>query len=150
MTFLYELLSNHMLLCAVTAYFAAQILKIIVCLIRDRRLDMTLLVSSGGMPSSHASTVTALSISSARVCGVDSPIFAVTAIFAAVVMYDAAGVRRAAGEQAKILNRIMEHLAAGDPALAGAGLKELIGHTPFQVIMGALLGFVIPFLIPLS
>ena len=149
MEFLTSLLSNYMLICAVIGYFLAQILKIIICIIRDRKLDMKLMFASGGMPSSHASTVAALCISCARLHGVGSPLFAITFVLASVVMYDAAGVRRAAGEHAKILNRLLEGLTSGDPILAEASLKELIGHTPLQVVMGALLGIVIPFVIPL-
>ena len=150
MEFLTSLLSNYMLICAVIGYFLAQILKIVICIIRDRKLDMKLMFASGGMPSSHASTVAALCISCARLYGVGSPLFAITFVMASVVMYDAAGVRRAAGEHAKILNRLLEGLTSGDPILAEASLKELIGHTPLQVVMGALLGIVIPFVIPMS
>ena len=149
MEFLYALLSNYMLICAVAGYFIAQILKIIIGLIRDRKLDMRLMFASGGMPSSHASTVAALCISCARLHGVDSPLFAITFILASVVMYDAAGVRRAAGEHAKILNQLMKGLTSGDHNLAEARLKELIGHTPLQVVMGALLGIALPFVIPM-
>ena len=150
MEFLTSLLSNYMLICAVIGYFLAQILKIVICIIRDRKLDMKLMFASGGMPSSHASTVAALCNSCARLYGVGSPLFAITFVLASVVMYDAAGVRRAAGEHAKILNRLLEGLTSGDPILAEASLKELIGHTPLQVVMGALLGIVIPFVVPMS
>lgn len=150
MDFFTDLVSNYMLICAVSGYFLAQILKIVIGLIRDRKLDMKLMFASGGMPSSHASTVAALCISCARLHGVGSPLFAITFILASVVMYDAAGVRRAAGEHAKILNQLMKGLTSGDPTLAEASLKELIGHTPLQVVMGALLGIALPFVIPMS
>lgn len=149
MTFLNNFLSNHMLICAVISYFTAQILKIIITLIREKRMDLHLLFSSGGMPSSHSSTVASLCISSARVFGVGSAYFAITLVLSAIVMYDAAGVRRAAGEHAKILNRLLEDLTSGDQARTQAGLKELIGHTPLQVVMGALLGISIPFIVPI-
>lgn len=149
MVFFTDLVSNYMLICAVSGYFLAQILKIVIGLIRDRKLDMKLMFASGGMPSSHASTVAALCISCARLHGVGSPLFAITFILASVVMYDAAGVRRAAGEHAKILNQLMKGLTSGDPTLAEASLKELIGHTPLQVVMGALLGIALPFVIPM-
>lgn len=149
MTFISDLLSNHMLICAMISYFVAQILKIIITLIREKRIDLHLMFSSGGMPSSHSSTVAALCISAGRVYGVASPYFAITLVLAAIVMYDAAGVRRAAGEHAKILNRLLEDLTSGDQARTEAGLKELIGHTPLQVLMGALLGTVVPFIVPL-
>ena len=144
-----EFISNHMLCCAFISYFAAQFLKIIICLLRDRRLDFGLMFASGGMPSSHASTVTALAISAFRLYGFSSPLFAISAVLASIVMYDAAGVRRATGEHAKVLNRLLADLTSGDPELAETGLKELIGHTPFQVTMGALLGFVIAVVVPL-
>lgn len=149
MDFFTDLVSNYMLICAVSGYFLAQILKIVIGFIRDRKLDMKLMFASGGMPSSHASTVAALCISCARLHGVGSPLFAITFILASVVMYDAAGVRRAAGEHAKILNQLMKGLTSGDPTLAEASLKELIGHTPLQVVMGALLGIALPFVIPM-
>ena len=149
MSFLSELFSNHMLVCALVAYFTAQILKIILNFINRHKLELSLILSSGGMPSSHSSTVCALCISSARVCGVNSAAFAISGVLSAIVMYDAAGVRRAAGEQAKVLNRLLEDLMSGDPELADASLKELIGHTSFQVFMGALLGILNAFLIPM-
>ena len=92
-----QLIANDMLVCAVIAYFAAQILKIFTTLWRDGKFSLSVIVSSGGMPSSHSSTVAALTISCARIYGVSSPLFAMCFIFAAVVMYDATGVRRAAG-----------------------------------------------------
>lgn len=149
MEFLYALATNYMLICAVAGYFIAQVLKILIGLIRDHKLDMRLMFASGGMPSSHASTVAALCISCARLYGVGSPLFAVTFILASIVMYDAAGVRRAAGEHAKILNQLMKGLTSRDHHLAEASLKELIGHTPLQVVMGALLGIALPFVIPM-
>ena len=148
MEFLYALATNYMLICAVVGYFLAQILKIIICLIRDHKLDFKWMFASGGMPSSHASTVSALCIACARIHGVGSPLFAITFVLASVVMYDAAGVRRATGEHARILNRLLEGLTSGDPLQAENSLKELIGHTPLQVVMGALLGIAIPFVIP--
>lgn len=149
MTPINDFVSNHMLICAVISYFTAQILKIIITLIREKRIDLHLMFASGGMPSSHSSTVASLCISSARVFGVGSPYFAITLVLAAIVMYDAAGVRRAAGEHAKILNRLLEDLTSGDQARTEAGLKELIGHTPLQVTMGAVLGIAVPFIVPL-
>ena len=149
MSFLQELLSNHMFICAFISYFAAQIIKIAILLVREKRLDLGLLFSSGGMPSSHSSTVAALCISSVRLYGLSSPIFAITFVLAGIVMYDAAGVRRAAGEHARILNNLLKDLTSGDHARTEQGLKELIGHTPLQVVMGAVLGIAVPFILPL-
>lgn len=138
-----------MLVCAVLSYLIAQVLKVIINLLKERTFDPAIIISSGGMPSSHSSTVAALCISALRQFGVASPMFAVTFVLASVVMYDAAGVRRAAGEQAKVLNRLLQDFVSGDPVLAGASLKELIGHTPFQVVMGMLLGITIACIVPL-
>ena len=149
MEFVKELFSNHMFVCALIAYFGAQIIKIIICLINEKRLDMHLMFASGGMPSSHASTVASLTFSALRLYGPGSPYFAISFVLASVVIYDATGVRRAAGEHAKILNRLLADMSSGDPVLAEASLKELIGHTPFQVFMGALLGIAIPFIVPI-
>ena len=148
MNFFQALLANDMLVCAVIAYFAAQILKIFTTLWRDGEFRLSTLVSSGGMPSSHSSTVVALAISCARIYGVSSPLFAVCFILAAIVMYDATGVRRAAGEPAKVLNHIVTDLFSGDPNYSEKALKELIGHTPLQVVMGALLGLLIGLFMP--
>ena len=145
-----ELFSNHMFVCALISYFSAQIIKIIIKLIQERRLDFGLMFASGGMPSSHASTVASLTFSALRLDGPGSPYFAISFVLASIVVYDATGVRRAAGEHAKILNRILKDMFSDDPVLAEASLKELIGHTPFQVAMGALLGIVIPFVLPIA
>lgn len=143
-----QLFSNDMLICAVVAYLIAQILKIFTTLYNEKRFDISRILGSGGMPSSHASTVTALTCRAAMVCGFASPVFAVSFIMAAVVMYDATGVRRAAGEQAKLLNQIVSDLFSGKPEYAQKALKELIGHTPLQVIMGGLLGLVVGLFFP--
>ena len=98
---------------------------------------------TGGMPSSHSSSVCALCIASAIGEGVASPIFAVTLVLSGVVMIDASGVRYETGKQAAIINKITKELFAGNANEVNTGLKELIGHTPFQVFMGALLGIVV-------
>lgn len=143
-----QLIANDLLVCSVIAYFVAQVLKIFTTLWRDGEFRLSTIISSGGMPSSHSSTVVALTISCGRVYGVISPLFAVCFILAAIVMYDATGVRRAAGEQAKLLNHIVSDLFSGDPNYSEKALKELIGHTPLQVAMGALLGLVIGLFMP--
>ncbi|HYE84191.1 MAG TPA: divergent PAP2 family protein [Clostridia bacterium] len=142
MSFYVEILNNKVLLACFTAWLIAQILKIILTFYSSKKIDLTRFVGSGGMPSSHTSFVMALSTSIGRIHGWDSAIFAVSLCFAFVVMYDAAGVRRAAGNQAKILNIIIEDLAHNKP-LANERLKELIGHTPKEVLAGAILGIVI-------
>lgn len=98
------------------------------------------------MPSSHSATVCGLTAAVGRVCGLDSPLFAIAFILACVVMYDATGVRRAAGEQARVLNQLLEGQQT-DPQKA---LKEFLGHTPLEVVGGAVLGIALAFLIPVS
>lgn len=143
MQLLEVLLSNPILDLAVLSWLIAQVLKVLINLSIHQTLDLKLLVSSGGMPSSHSSLVCACAAAICRLEGFDSPLFALSAVLAMVVMYDACNVRRAAGEQARILNHIMEHWAEISPAMVGEELKELLGHTPIQVAMGALLGVVV-------
>ncbi len=138
-----EILSNKILATAFVGWFIAQILKVLIVCIKDKRLDFTRLVGSGGMPSSHSSFVTALTTAVAYECGADSSLFAVCVVLSFIVMYDATGVRRETGRQAEILNDIIENIGKDTPAVMGKRLKELIGHTPFQVFMGALLGVAI-------
>lgn len=137
------LTGNLVLDLAVLAWFVAQVLKFIINLIIHRTMDLHLLLSSGGMPSSHSALVCACAISIGRLEGFYGSAFALAAVVALVVMYDACNVRRAAGEQAKILNYILENWEEMSPAMVGEELKELLGHTPLQVVMGALLGVVI-------
>jgi acid phosphatase family membrane protein YuiD len=142
LNFFVKITNNKVLMACVTAWLIAQILKIIITFYSSKKIDLTRLVGSGGMPSSHTSFVMALSTAIGRLYGWDSAIFAVSISFAFVVMYDAAGVRRAAGNQAKILNIIIEDLAHNKP-IANEKLKELIGHTPKEVVAGAVLGILV-------
>ena len=103
----------------------------------------TLLFSNGGMPSSHSAAVTALATSSTILYGFNSFQCAFTSVFAIIVMMDASGVRYETGKQAKILNKITKELFSGKSAEINTGLKELVGHTPFQVFMGAILGIAV-------
>ncbi|MBQ8907962.1 MAG: divergent PAP2 family protein [Clostridia bacterium] len=139
---------SHILIASLSAWLIAQLLKIIIGVIVDKKLDFVKLWSSGGMPSSHSSTVCALATACAYSHGFASTEFAIATILAVVVMYDAAGVRRAVGEQAKILNNINNSLPDEEPRLMQKNLKELIGHTPLQVVLGALLGVLIGFFYP--
>ena len=141
-----DLFHNYVLISALTAWLAAQVLKTLFYLIRFKKINLERLVGSGGMPSSHTAIVCSLSTAVARTSGVSSPLFAVSIILAFIVMYDAAGVRRAAGEQAKILNRLIEHNY--DFFEAQKALKELLGHTPLEVFAGAVLGIIVSFLMP--
>lgn len=131
---------NLILNLSIFSWALAQVLKFVVVLISRHELDWRYIWTGGGMPSSHSSFVCACASSVGYMYGVSSPLFAVAAVVAIVVMYDASHVRKAAGEQAKILNYIMNHWKEMKPEFFGKELKELLGHTPFQVLMGGLLG----------
>src|SRR6266567_2708352 len=140
------LLSNRVLLAAIISWAVAQLSKTVLELIQHRKLILSRLVSAGGMPSSHSALVTSLATATGRVAGVGSPMFAIAVMLAAIVMYDAAGVRRAVSIQARILNQMIDEAFQGQP-FAEKRLRELIGHTPVQVIVGALIGIVIGLLV---
>ena len=134
-----SLLDNRILWAAFIAWAVAQISKTIYELIRQRKLVVSRLVSSGGMPSSHSALVTGLATATGRIMGLNSAAFAITVVLAGIVMYDAAGVRRAVRIQARIINQMIDEAFQGHP-MAEKRLRELIGHTPIQVIAGGLLG----------
>jgi len=138
----HSVFDNRVLVAAFLAWAFAQISKIFYELICQRKLIISRLVSSGGMPSSHSALVTGLATATGRQLGVTSPVFAVTVVLASIVMYDAAGVRRAVSIQARILNQMIEEAFQGSP-MAEKRLRELIGHTPVQVFVGALLGLAV-------
>ncbi len=144
-------LSNFCLICAISAWLMAQILKVFTGVFKLRKFSVPeLLFGTGGMPSSHTAAVCALAVSAAMRYGLDSGVFAVAALLSVIVMRDATGVRRETGEQAKILNRIVQDLFSPDHHdEVNRNLKELVGHTPLQVIIGALVGFAVPFLVAL-
>lgn len=145
MSFFDELFFNKILWASVFSWFVAQLLKVIIVLLQEKRFDFSRMVGSGGMPSSHASFVTTLAVMVGLDKGFDGAAFAICFVLALVVMYDASGVRRAAGKQATILNQIVEHWEE-NAKIQGERLKELIGHTPFEVIAGAFLGILIAIL----
>ena len=138
-------LGNLILFLPVVAWAVAQILRVVVVLLQKHRLDFRTILSSGGMPSSHPAFVCACAAATGNLYGWSSALFAIAAVLAIVVMYDASHVRKAAGEQAKILNYMMEHWTEMKPELFGKELKELLGHTPIQVFAGAVLGVAIGF-----
>lgn len=146
--FFSELIGNYILVSAVIGWFAAQFIKCVFYVAKNHKLSWTVIMASGGMPSSHSATVSALVVASAKLYGVGSAAFALAFVLAFIVMYDAAGVRRAAGEHAKVINRIATDISDGDENYLDKNLKELIGHTPLQVVVGSLLGIVISLLIP--
>lgn len=141
-----DILNNYVLLVALVACIAAQILKAIIELVRHRKLNLKVMVETGGMPSAHSALVTALACGVGQTIGWASPFFAATCVFAIIVMYDAAGVRQAAGKQARVLNQIIDELFQEKPEFKEDRLKELLGHTPFQVIAGSILGVFISWL----
>lgn len=143
-----ELFSNKIFISAVTGWLVAQILKTLIHMALTKSFQAERLVGSGGMPSSHSSTVCALAASSGILYGLGSFEFAVTAIFAIVVMYDAMGVRRETGRQSKVLNEMIELFShMGKNVNVEDTLREFIGHTPLQVLAGAILGIALAFLI---
>ena len=134
------ILHNQILLIALIACITAQGLKLVIDLIRSRKFNVGYLLSPGGMPSAHSALVGALATSVGFAKGWSSAEFAIACLFAIIVMYDAAGVRQAAGKQAKLLNQIVDELFQEKHNLNEERLKELLGHTPFQVLVGLSLG----------
>ncbi len=133
------ILINRALMIPAGAWCVAQLIKVIVLSLRQKRLDLSLLVGMGGMPSSHSALVCSLATVVALTDGINSNTFAIAAILAGVVMYDAAGVRWAVSRQARILNRLLDELNKENPHIE-QHLRELIGHTRLEVLAGALLG----------
>ncbi len=131
---------------AIAACLIAQAIKLIIDVVQNGKISVKVLTTSGGMPSAHSALVTALASGVGENLGWKSAEFAIATIFAIIVMYDAAGVRQAAGKQARILNQIVEELFSDDHKFNEEKLKELIGHTPVQVIAGSVLGVAISWL----
>lgn len=143
MSFFKELWENEWLITALIGWFAAQLLKIPFTLVTEKRFMVSRFFDSGGMPSSHSAFTSALAAGVGLTEGFDSVSFALAFVLAFVVMYDAAGVRRSAGEHARILNRLTEHLRLTENGKEFDRLKTLLGHTPLEVICGAVLGIAI-------
>lgn len=139
MDVLADFFSNNILWTSIFSCFIAQFLKVFT---GEKKIDITRIIISGGMPSSHSSFVTCLSTMVGMKYGLKSDIFAVSAVFSCIIMYDASGVRQAVGKQASILNKILEDLHDKKP-IQQEKLKELIGHTQKQVLAGAALGIFI-------
>ncbi len=142
MEYLSQFFSNRIIGVGALSWAAAQIIKIILDFLANKKINFTRLLSSGGMPSSHSSFVTSVSMYMGFTEGFDSPIFALCFAFSMVVMYDAAGVRRAAGKQAEILNLFIEN-AESIGLKIDKKLKELLGHSPIEVFAGAILGIIV-------
>lgn len=141
-----EFWRESVLVTCLIAWFAAQLIKVIHTLIVSKKIDFRRFVGSGGMPSSHSSFVTSLATAVGIEEGFSGAAFAIATVMAMVVMYDAAGVRRAAGQQARILNKIVEEWENADFAQTDKRLKELLGHTPKEVFAGGILGIAIALL----
>ncbi len=135
-------IQNKYIIVPFLLWFFIQLFKVIYDLITTKKFNFKRILGAGGMPSSHSAVVVGLATLIGKGEGVDSPIFALSMVLAFVVMYDAAGVRRAAGKQAELLNKLIE-----TPGLSGMQvsekLVEVLGHTPFQVLVGALIGFIV-------
>ncbi|MGA9048971.1 MAG: divergent PAP2 family protein [Dehalococcoidia bacterium] len=121
------------------AWFFAQLFKVIILLVNEKRLDLSLMYSPGGMPSAHAALMTALATTMGLIYGFDSPFFAISLAVAFIVMYDAAGVRRTVGYQSTMLNKMLDELFKGNKEFSQR-LSEIIGHSKWEVFVGAVLG----------
>ena len=142
MDVLIQIFTNKYIYIPLLTWFFIQLFKVIWDLVENKKFNFKRILGAGGMPSSHSAVVMALATLVGKNVGFDSPVFALAVIFAFVVMYDAAGVRRAAGKQAKLLNKLLE-----TPGLTGVQvtekLVEVLGHTPLQVFVGAIIGIIV-------
>ncbi|MFH0914220.1 MAG: divergent PAP2 family protein [Chloroflexota bacterium] len=140
-------MTNKVLIVPAAAWLVAQMLKVLISLVKDKELNLTYLVDMGRMPSAHATLVCSLATIVAKVHGLGSPVFAIALFFALVVMYDAAGVRQTVSQQSAILNRMLDELLKGHTEFEQR-LREFIGHTKLEVVAGALLGVSVALLWP--
>jgi len=138
-----DVFRNDVLIVAVIASAIAQGLKLPIAFARYGKVDLRELFTTGGMPSAHSALVSCLATGIGLTSGWGSPEFAIASLFAAIVMYDAAGVRQAAGKQARVLNAMVDELFSEHKTLNEERLKELLGHTPVQVLAGLALGIAI-------
>ncbi|MDO8747542.1 MAG: divergent PAP2 family protein [Candidatus Omnitrophota bacterium] len=141
-TFINFFMKNHILSVTIMAWIFTQTVKVTLGVIREKKFNFRWLIGTGGMPSSHAAGATSLALSSGLELGFSSPIFALAFVFAIVTMFDAQGVRRSAGEQAEILNKILEDIYFQGKIKEGK-VRELLGHTPIQVLAGSIIGALI-------
>ncbi len=132
--------SNHTVLCALVAWAVAQGLKIPLYYLVEKRWDFHRFVGSGGMPSSHSAMVVALCVMVGSTLGFQTAEFAICFVLAVIVMYDAAGVRRETGTQATVINQILRDVLINGKQISDDELKELVGHTPLEVLCGAIVG----------
>lgn len=132
---------NHILISALTAWALAQIIKVPIDYLVSHKWDWSLIRSAGGMPSSHSALVMGIMVSTGLYAGFDSAVFALSVAVAMVVIYDATGVRRQAGMHAQRINAIIRTFLQGNP-ISDSDLKEVLGHTPRQVLVGSIMGAV--------
>ena len=137
-----NIFDNKVLIITLGVWAIAQAIKVLLGVIRERRFNFKWFIGTGGMPSSHAAGATALATTCGLEIGVDSVLFALSVVFAMVTMFDAQGVRRSAGQQAAILNQILDDMY-WKGKIESNRLMELIGHTPLQVIIGSCLGLIL-------
>ncbi|MGN0365717.1 MAG: divergent PAP2 family protein [Suilimivivens sp.] len=150
MDFIIDLLHNQIFIAAALGWLVAQVLKTLIHLILTKKFVAERMVGSGGMPSSHSATVCALAAAAGMEYGGGSFEFAICTMLAIIVMYDAMGVRRETGKQGQVLNEMLEVFTnMGKQISPEAKLKEFVGHTPLQVLMGALLGIAIAVMVNL-
>ena len=142
MNFFNQIFHNQILMTAIVSWALAQLIKIIIELIRTHRINWQLIFATGGMPSSHSSLVVALATATGLRQGFDSSLFSIATVLAFVVLYDAQGIRRQAGNQARIINRMLQNVENAGIKV-DKNLKELLGHTPIQVMGGTVLGIIV-------
>lgn len=138
-----EFMENKILITAIVAWAISCALKAIICVITQRRLRLSKIFGSGGMPSTHSATVTALAMITGLMEGFDTAMFALSVILAIVVMYDASGIRRAAGQHASFINILMDDVMEKESDDEMVKLKEVLGHTPIEVTAGAITGIIV-------
>ena len=153
MQFIQNILSfNQILTVSLLGWFVAQVLKTVINFILLGKFQLERMWGDGGMPSAHSATVCAMVIATGRCVGVDSAIFAVASVVAIITMHDAMGVRHETGEQAKVLNQMIDQwidISEKNADALSFILKEMVGHTPLQVVAGVLVGIAVGFLYPL-
>ncbi len=142
MEFFEQIISNKPLWVTILSFSVAQLSKLLLCFVKSEKINYAKIMASGGMPSSHSALVTALTVSIGKETGFDTPLFAICVAFSMIVMYDAAGVRRAAGEQAILMNVLIEKIEEMGIKM-DERLKEFLGHRPIEVAVGAIVGVLI-------
>jgi uncharacterized protein len=143
MPFIIQIFHNTALMAALLSWVTAQLIKTIITLIQIKSFVPERLFGAGGMPSAHSATVCSLMMCIGHSSGLASPVFAISVCLFAVVIYDAMGVRRAAGEQAKVINRMVDIMEKEGSEITEKDLKEYLGHTPIEVLAGVLLGILV-------